>query len=342
MRRICVNTEKTTRIALLLGSKPSKMTANRRIPAGIVLFLLGLCVCVDADGKGPFDWHGQDNFDKVNDMMDNINPENCQSKPATELKLPVDTLAQMPKFNQLLSAVVYPNRTNELHVHNMALNRAFFFSYLFQQLNETWEFDKQPGLMYYYFSTAADVSANEYNINGSAVFFDFNSSYAGWYNDLAFNNTLPLFGPRSWRLDDYNDPTNWLREPTNNTINQVDYGAGHQSNYTRPSYKINDWYDLWLPDGWDKEGLDSIRKHSYDVGIKYSNATGTFTDNEFVGMTFFGPPSPGQKNTDNLPVVWTPPYYDCGRSNKWIVSAVSPVVDHIARYHEWYHIRRWK
>jgi len=64
----------------------------------------------------------------------------------------------------------------------------------------------QPGLLYYYFSTVADVSANEYNINASGIFFDKNASFATWYKTLAFNRTLPLFGPRAYRFDDYNEP----------------------------------------------------------------------------------------------------------------------------------------
>ena len=64
----------------------------------------------------------------------------------------------------------------------------------------------QPGLLYYYFSTVADVSANEFNINGSGIFFDNNASFATWYKTLPFNRTLPLFGPRAYRFDDYNEP----------------------------------------------------------------------------------------------------------------------------------------
>ena len=97
-----------------------------------------------------------------------------------------------------------------------------------------------PGLLYHYFSAAADVTANEYFINGSAIFYDNNATYANWYRNLAFNETLPLFGPRAFRFDDYNDPTNWLREPTNRTVDILDYGAGPQSNYTLNSYKVRE------------------------------------------------------------------------------------------------------
>lgn len=314
------------------------------VPWKGMLFMIGFGLCIYMGSaktrKGAYDWLTYDAFDEVDDRMNAINAQNCRSKPATELRLPADTVAQQPKFNRLLSYIVYPNRTKLLHTHNMALNRAFFYSYIYQKLNETQQFFGQPGLLYYYFSAAADISANMNNINGSGIFFDVNASYATWYRTLPFNRTLPLFGPRAYRFDDFNEPTNWIREPTNHTINIVDYGAGPQSNYTIKAYKINQWYDLFLPDDWSKKGLDSVRKFTYDIGIKYSNETGKFTKDEFEGKTLFGPPSPGQKETEYLPVLFTEPYFDCGKSNRWIVSAVSPVVDFVPRYLDWLHLRR--
>ena len=310
----------------------------RAVLVALCFALAAVCIADDS----PYDWTGYDAFDEIDDRMNSVNPQNCRSKPKEELYLPRETLAQLPRFNQLLTNLILPNRTKLLHLHNMALNRAFFWSYMFQKLNDSDTFEMQPGLMYHYFSSAADVSANEYNINGSALFYDQNMTYANWYRNLEFNHTLGLFGPRAYRFDDYNDPTNFLREPTNETIDILDYGAGEQSNYTLDTYKLNQWYDLWLPDGEDLEGLDSVRKHSYDVGIMYSNETGKFETGEFEGKVFFGPPSPGQNEKEHLPVVFTDPYYDCGRSNKWIVSAVSPVVDQLPRYLEWFHIRRFQ
>ena len=287
---------------------------------------------------GPFDWMKADNYDEIIDKMDAVTPENCKSKPKNELMLNQDTVAQLPQINKLLSTTIYPNRTALLHLHNMALNRAFFYSYIYQKLNTSTVWASQPGLMYMYFSAGADVSANPYNINGSAIHFDNNCSFANWYTNLLLNSTLPLFGARAWRFDDYNEPVNWLREPTNNTINMEDYGAGLEKNYTDKAYKINEWYEKWLPD-FDRN-LDSVRKVTYDVGIRYSNVTGQFIGNEFMQTTFFGPPSPGQRETEILPVLWTKPYYDCGRSNKWILSSVAPVIDHLPRYLKWLHLRR--
>lgn len=197
-----------------------------KIPWVVVVGLAVFYATTTYAEDNPYDWFGYDSFDEIDDRMNSVNYENCKSKPASELRLPKDTLAQLPKFNKLLTTIIFPNRTNLLHLHNMALNRAFYYSYIFQKLNETENFQDQPGNMYYYFSAAADVSANEYNINGSAIFFDNNCSYANWYRNLPFNKTLPLFGPRAFRLDDFQDPTNWLREPTNETIDMIDYGAG--------------------------------------------------------------------------------------------------------------------
>ncbi|CAH1799902.1 unnamed protein product [Owenia fusiformis] len=290
------------------------------------------CLLGAVIGQGAYDWMTYDAFDEINDRMDAITPENCRAKPVAELMLNPDSVAQKPVSNKLLSQLIYPNRTCLLHLHNMALNRAYFYSYMNQALNETkTEFHMQPGLMYYYMSAEADVAANPGCINGSAIMWDNHYTYANWYTNLEFNHTLPLFGARAWRFDDYNEPTNWLREPTNYTINIEDYGAGQGSNYSNSDYKLNEWYNMWMPDA--DSSLDSLRKHTYDVAVHFSNQTGEFINKEgYEGRAFFGPSSPGQREIEHLPVKYTAPYYDCGRSNKWIISATSPVLDYVPRY----------
>ena len=286
-----------------------------------------------------YDWMKYDRFDELDDRMMQVNEFNCASKSASELRLPANSVAQPPMFNRLLSYIVYPNRSNLLHAHNMALNRAFFYSYIFQKLSNSSQFPMQPGFLYYYFSAIADVSANPDNINGSAIFFDKDTSFATWFETLPFNKTLALYGPNAYRFDDYIEPTNWIREPTNRTINALDLGT-KLTNYTLKSYKINQWYDLFLPDKKVDATEDSQKKFPYSIGIKYSNQTGKFTSNVFNTTNIHGPPSPGQKDSEHLPVLFTEPYFDCGRSNRWIVSAVSPVVDFIPRYLKWFHLRR--
>ena len=53
-------------------------------------------------------------------------------------------------------------------------------------------------------------------------------------------------------------------------------------------------------------------------------------------ISIYGPPAP----EDNPgPAKWTAPYFDCGGSNKWVVSAVSPIVDLYPRYNEYLILR---
>ncbi|XP_059141672.1 uncharacterized protein LOC131929461, partial [Physella acuta] len=72
------------------------------------------------------------------------------------------------------------------------------------------------------------------------------------------------------------------------------------------------------------------------------SSTGHFTTPDFQSFSFFGPASPGASDVDPqmFPVQFTPPYFDCGGANKWVVSAVSPVVDFMPRYSNFTHMRR--
>ena len=51
---------------------------------------------------------------------------------------------------------------------------------------------------------------------------------------------------------------------------------------------------------------------------------------------FYGPPHPEDPQG---PTLWTRPYYDCGRSNKWVISSVSPIVDVYPRHTEYRHMQ---
>lgn len=213
---------------------------------------------------------------------------------------------------------VFPNRTALLHLHNMALSRAFFWSYILQSrfirpaINDTYD----PGMMYYFLSTVADVSSNP-NVNASAIYFSPNTSYSSSYRGF-FNKTFPRFAPRTFRVDDFNDPIHLQKISTLNTFSVQDLGAipanAHSKDYTTDYYKINEWYKKWLPD--DVEHRHDT-KTTYDIEIRYANNT-----NET--FTFHGPPG-----ADEIPgpVQFTRPYFDCGRSNKWLVAAVVPIAD---------------
>lgn len=276
-------------------------------------------------------WEGRDAFDVMNAKYWSVNEDNCAIKHVYDLKMPEDTVSHLPDIKEININPVFPNRTALLHLHNMALSRAFFFSYALQArfnrpaVNETYD----PGLMYYYLSTIADVSANP-KLNASAVYFSPNMSYTPSYRGF-HNLTLPLFGPRTYRADDYNDPIHLERISTLNMFVTKDLGAiktdDQGSNYTSNFYRINDWYTAWLPDDSYVKQLHDT-KTVYDVRIRYQNNTN-------ATFSFHGPRGADENPG---PVKWTRPYFDCGRSNEWKVAAVVPIVDIYPRHTQFRHI----
>lgn len=278
---------------------------------------------------GQFEWHRKDNFDNIKKRFDRVNADNCKIMHFGELFLPEDTISHIPDIKEVNINPVFPNRTALLHLHNMALSRSFFWSYILQSrfirpaINDTYD----PGMMYYFLSTVADVSANPY-INSSAIYFAPNSSYSSSYRGF-FNKTFPRFAPRTYRLDDFNDPIHLLKISTMNTFSINDLGAipsdSISRDYASEHYKVNDWYKAWLPDDVEKR---HDTKTTYQIEIRYANNT-----NET--FTFHGPPG-----ADEVPgpVKFTRPYFDCGRTNKWLVSAVVPIADIYPRHTQFRHI----
>ena len=202
---------------------------------------------------GQFEWQHRDELDALKFQMDSVTAENCPIKSVNELHMPEDAVSHLPEIKDININPVFPNRTALLHLHNMALNRAFFWSYILQArfirpatTNATYD----PGMMYYFLSTVADVSSNP-RLNSSAVYFSPNMSYTSSYRSF-FNKTLPLFAPRTYRADDYNDPIHLEQYSTLNMFNVKDLGAvskySKSENYTTDYYRINKWYQAWLPD----------------------------------------------------------------------------------------------
>ncbi|THD27998.1 Fras1 extracellular matrix protein [Fasciola hepatica] len=174
------------------------------------------------NGKNPFYWFPPDNFDVISRKMDLANPENCVTMSETDLRLPPTSLSQLPRYNDILLQQWFSNRSKLLHLHNLALNRAFFYSYIQQRLDgPVIDPPFLPSFLYYYLSAAADVSSGPNVMNASAVLMDTNTTYANWYGLKVINRTLPLFGPTARRLDNWNDENNFLRVPTNKTIKCV-------------------------------------------------------------------------------------------------------------------------
>lgn len=267
-------------------------------------------------------WDQPDNMDDIVTKTERVTPDNCAVMDRNHLFLPMSTVSHIPDIKQFGIDPIYQNRTNLLQIHNIALNRAFFYSYILQKAQD----EAEPGFMYYMLSSTADVSANPY-VNSSAIYYSPNKAFTPSYNGF-FNKTMPLFAPRAYRVDDYNDPYQLKGISTMNTIAVTDLGAirpeMRDSNYTTDVYKINEWYSAWLPDLTKRH--DS--KPTYSVQISHSNGT----NETFV---FHGPPG---ASDEPGPVKWQRPYYDCGRSNKWLVSASVPIADLFPRHTGWRHI----
>ncbi|CAL1537134.1 unnamed protein product [Lymnaea stagnalis] len=332
--------KKDTSFILKERYKTRRVTAAS-LRASVVLMLWVVFMSTHQDVQSSaYSWMKPDRFDEIDAQYSSVTAGNCRAKSKDQLVMRADVVAQLPVYNQLLDRIWYKNRTSLIHIHNMALNRAFFYSYILQKMNTSESFTKQPSWTYYYYSATADINANPNIVNGSAFYFDRDCHYPNWYTTVPFNKTLPLFGPKAYRWDDTRDQDNLLREPTRQVVQAVDYGAGHHMNYTNPKFKMNPWYPNWLPDL--KGDMDSMTKFPYYIGLKKSNVTGDFETDTFINFAFFGPSSPSAQETDprSLPVQFTPPYFDCGGSNKWVVSAVSPVIDFMPRYSNFTHLRR--
>ncbi|XP_013142311.1 PREDICTED: uncharacterized protein LOC106106296 [Papilio polytes] len=292
--------------------------------------LLAISLCVLLWGvAGQYEWQLRDAVDEIREKIDKVTADNCYITHFDDLYLPENSVSHHPDVKEININPVFPNRTAMLHLHNMAMNRAFFWSYILQSrfirpaINDTYD----PGMMYYFLSSVADVAANPY-INASSIYFSPNTSYTSSYRGF-FNKTLPRFAPRAFRADDFNDPVHLQKISTLNTFHVLDLGAFEpdslSKDYSSDYYRTNEWYFKWLPDKVDKR---HDTKTTYQVEIRYANNT-----NET--FTFHGPP--GNDEVQG-PVNWTRPYFDCGRLNKWLVGAVSPVADIYPRHTQFRHI----
>lgn len=149
--------------------------------------------------QAQFGWQTRDTFDEIKYKYDQVTPDNCEIRQRAALFLPKDTVTHKPDIKEVNINPILPNRTALLHLHNMALSRAFYWSYILQArfirpaINDTYD----PGMMYYFLSTLSDVAANP-RINASAIYFSPNASFSSSYRGF-FNKTFPLFAPRTYR-----------------------------------------------------------------------------------------------------------------------------------------------
>ena len=280
-----------------------------------------------------------DLLDFTLEKMRNVTGSNCYLKPRWELQLSKDMIAQIPLYPDILSSRISANRSVLAHLHSLAFSKALYYSFVYGQFNLSKFYNYEPSIINFYMSSAAEVSAGADWIHGSAIWFDNNSSYPNWDSTVYFNRTLPLFGIRAWKRDRYKEPINLFREPAQQSVDGHVFTEDFETNYTDPRYNYCPYtsysYDFWWPDD-----RSDIRKSSiYTIGLRESKTTGSFSSGDFRGQNFYGPPVAYQFQ---VPVVLSRPYFDCGRSNKWIVSMAAPVVEFMTRYHLWNFLRRPK
>ena len=84
------------------------------------------------DAKFEKMWEGRDAFDDIMAKFTAVDADTCSIAHVGDLKMPEDTVSHIPDIKEINLNPVFPNRTALLHLHNMALNRAFFFSYILQ------------------------------------------------------------------------------------------------------------------------------------------------------------------------------------------------------------------
>ena len=288
-----------------------------------------------------------DNFELTIDKMRGVTHSNCHLKNKVHLELSSDSVTQVSTlYWKQYFDVIYSNRSKLLHLHNTAMSKGFYYSFLYATLNHSKYWHDLPDSVFLYMKSSSDVSANPGWIDGSSLIFNNKSFYSNWFQTVHFNETLSLFGIRSWKGDtDYD--TKWAREPINSTNEELIAGTGFrdnsEKNYTDQDYKYCPYTrhdgEFWWP---DDTGIKRLYwKQTYVVGVKFSHTTSRYKTADFENISFWGPPTPWHRSTDiTLPVLTTQPYFDCGRSNKWIVSMTSPVTEFMTRYNSWTYLRR--
>ncbi len=112
----------------------------------IIRFSLSLVLCLflfERSGS-QFEWIVYDKIDEIMDRINSVTAGNCFQKQPSELLLPEEAVYQKPSIEMLKKDIIMRNRTQLLHVRNIAHRNALLYSYLFQRL-----FDfEEPGLTY--------------------------------------------------------------------------------------------------------------------------------------------------------------------------------------------------
>ena len=117
---------------------------------------LFLCLMLVDQNHSQFEWISYDKIDEIMERINSVNSVNCFEKQSSELVLPDESVYQKPSIEMLKKDIIMRNRTQLLHVRNIAHRNALLYSYLFQRL-----FDfEEPGLTYILLHNAGRRSKN--------------------------------------------------------------------------------------------------------------------------------------------------------------------------------------
>lgn len=110
---------------------------------GIFLSLFP-CLLLFDHSRSQFEWISYDKIDEIMERINSVNSINCFDKQPSELVLPEEAVYQKPSVDMLKKDIIMRNRTQLLHVRNIAHRNALLYSYLFQRLFDA----EEPGLTY--------------------------------------------------------------------------------------------------------------------------------------------------------------------------------------------------
>lgn len=100
--------------------------ASATTPLCSLVLVATLWQLVTLPAEGQFQWQHQDAFDQIRGKLDSVTGRNCKSVDVNRLFLSPNTVTHVPNLQWIGIDPVFANRSNLLHVHNMALSRAFF------------------------------------------------------------------------------------------------------------------------------------------------------------------------------------------------------------------------
>merc|ERR1712018_3905 len=147
-----------------------------------------------------------DAVDEIQVQMTKVNRDNCGIKHVSDLFMPEDTVSHIPDVKDININPVFPNRTDMLHVHNMALSRAFFFYFDANQFtNRTYfapyAFKYDLNTRKFHVEDLARINKSEEVYTNQQWFKQLKSRWGNFYDNLEKHWLKMFFRSRSGGRD---------------------------------------------------------------------------------------------------------------------------------------------